>query len=371
MGSSNIGKPIAIADYDPDWQRIFDEERALIYATCGRGAFTTIEHVGSTAVPGLAAKPIVDMMPGLRSLDDAPPVIEKLQSIGYVHVPEFERPTEFDDGMPFRRYLRKDRDGVRAFHMHMVEHGSQFWRDHLLFRNHLIIRSEDRDAYARLKREIAARYNANLTAASNVNVGYTDNKTEFIEGTKAKARANMAGRTPPVVVDYDSSWPMQFTALRDSVAAAAGDVAVDIQHIGSTSVPGLAAKPHVDLAIGVRTMGEGRTIADALAEAGFALTNAEIPDWSIFVREVDGVDLAHLHMVPHDGWRWHRYVLFRDYLRSHDDARDRYGALKYALAVEYADDQVGYTFAKTEFVSEIYGLAGAPLYIETWAPLKP
>lgn len=370
MGSSTIGKAIVIADYDPDWQRVFDEERALIYATCGRDAFTTIEHIGSTAVPGLAAKPIVDMMPGLRSLDDVPPIIEKLQTIGYVYVPEFEQPTEIDEGMPFRRYLRKDRDGVRAFHVHMVEHGSPFWRDHLLFRNHLTINNEDRDTYARLKRDVAAGYNANLTPASNVNVGYTDNKTEFIEGIKAKARANMAGRTRPVVVDYDPSWPERFAALRGHVAAATGDAAVDIQHIGSTSVPGLAAKPHVDLALGVRTMDEGRTIVSALAEAGFAVTSAEIPDWTIFVHEVNGVDLAHLHMVPHGGWRWQRYVLFRDYLCAHDDARDRYAALKRALAVEYADDQVGYTFAKTEFVSEIYRLAGAPLYIESWTPAK-
>ena len=188
MGSSTIGNPITIANYDPAWPRRFEAERDLIYSACGRNAFTTIEHMGSTAVPGLAAKPIIDMMPGLRSLDDAPPIITHMQTLGYHYVPEFERPTEFDEGMPFRRYLRKDVEGRRAFHVHMVEDASDFWRKHLLFRNYLRAHAAARDDYARLKRELAAEFNASLTATSNINLGYTDRKTDFIEACLAKAR---------------------------------------------------------------------------------------------------------------------------------------------------------------------------------------
>jgi GrpB-like predicted nucleotidyltransferase (UPF0157 family) len=189
VGLSNLGKPIIIADYDRRWPRMFDNERALIYATCGRDAFTTIEHMGSTAVPGLAAKPIIDILPGLRSLGDAPALIPKLESIGYTYVPEFERPTEFDEGMPFRRYFRKDTDGRRSHHMHMVEEGSDFWLKHLLFRDYLRAHDGERDAYAALKRELAADYNATITPTSNVNVGYTDRKTEFVERCLANALA--------------------------------------------------------------------------------------------------------------------------------------------------------------------------------------
>jgi GrpB-like predicted nucleotidyltransferase (UPF0157 family) len=139
-------------------------------------------------VPGLAAKPIIDIMPGLYSLEDAPPVIAKLQTIGYAYVPEFERPNGIDEGMPFRRYLRKDIAGERAFHLHMVEEGSDFWQKHLLFRDYLRAHPRDRDAYAHLKRDLAEQFNANLTPTSNVNIGYTDNKTDFVEGCLAKAR---------------------------------------------------------------------------------------------------------------------------------------------------------------------------------------
>lgn len=177
-----------IVPYDAAWPEVFEAERALIAAALTLPS-EHIEHIGSTAVPGLAAKPIIDMMPGLRSLDDAPALIPKLESVGYSYVPEFERPTAVDEGMPFRRYFRKDREGVRAFHMHMVEHGSEFWVKHLLFRDYLRAHGEARDAYAALKRELAADYNSRLLPESNVNIGYTDRKTAFVEATLEHARA--------------------------------------------------------------------------------------------------------------------------------------------------------------------------------------
>jgi GrpB-like predicted nucleotidyltransferase (UPF0157 family) len=191
--TSRTGKPIVIAGYDPRWPEIYERERDLILHTCGRDAFVRIEHVGSTSVPGLAAKPIIDMMPGLRSLDDAPPLIPLLAIIGYKYVPEFEHDTASGPGMPFRRYFRKDVDGERAFHLHMVEVGSEFWIDQLLFRDYLRAHPEAADEYARLKRQIAARYNATLTVTSEINRGYTDYKTDFIESVKATARAERYG----------------------------------------------------------------------------------------------------------------------------------------------------------------------------------
>ena len=186
--TSRTGKPIVIADYDPAWPARFLAERQLILRTCPSAAFVRIEHVGSTSVPGLAAKPIIDLMPGLRLLDGAPPLVPLLASIGYEYVPEFEHDTAAGPGMPFRRYFRKDEAGERAFHMHMVEAGSEFWTDHLLFRNYLRLHPEAAAEYAQLKREIAARYNATLSDHSEINTGYTDHKTAFIESIKAKAR---------------------------------------------------------------------------------------------------------------------------------------------------------------------------------------
>lgn len=360
---SNAGKPITIADYDPAWVTRFEAERALIYETCGRDAFTRIEHIGSTAVVGLAAKPIIDMMPGVRSLDDAPPIIERLRTIGYHYVPEFE----FDDpvlgpGMPFRRYLRKDIDGQRAFHMHMVEHGSEFWFRHLLFRNVLRVRPKVRDAYADLKRRLANDFNAALTPTSNINVGYTDNKTDFVETVIARAQ-EFVGKGEPITIDeYNPEWARRFERERTLIAPVAGDVAVDIQHVGSTSVPGLPAKPIVDIAMGVRSMDEGRALAGALATIGFVQppgASAMPDDWTMFDKYDDGVEteVIHLHLVPHDGERWRAYVRFRDYLRAHPDAVIEYAAVKRDLAIEFGRDRLGYTEAKSDFIMNVQRLA--------------
>lgn len=186
----STGKPIVIAEYDPSWPITFARERDTIVEACGADVFVRVEHVGSTSVPGLAAKPIIDMMPGLRSLGDAVRLIEPLASAGWQYVPAFERPIpELNDpGMPFRRYFRKDIEGERAFHLHMVEVTSDFWRDQLLFRDYLRAYPDAAGAYAALKRELAARFNGSLTASSNVNVGYTDQKSAFITESLARAR---------------------------------------------------------------------------------------------------------------------------------------------------------------------------------------
>ena len=319
--TSRTGKPIVIADYDPAWVRRFEEERAMIYRACGRDAFVRIEHAGSTAVPGLAAKPIVDMMPGVRSLDAFMAHIPALEAMGYEYVPEYEKPIpELNDpGMPFRRYFRKDIDGERAFHMHTVEVGSDFWRDHLLFRNYLRVHPHEAQAYADLKRKLAETYNATMLAdAVNVNVGYTDYKTEFVERIKAEAKARVERSTPIVIAPYNELWPVRYAQLRDQIVDAIGGSAVDIQHVGSSSVPGLAAKPTIDIAIGVRTMEEGRAADAPLVALGYAKGVEHFADWRYYDREEHGRgDNIHLHMVPFGGDRWNRYLLFRDHLRAH------------------------------------------------------
>jgi GrpB-like predicted nucleotidyltransferase (UPF0157 family) len=363
--TSRTGKPIVIADYDPAWARRFEDERAMIYRACGRDAFVRIEHVGSTAVPGLAAKPIIDMMPGVRSLDAFMPLVPLLEAMGYEYVPEYERPMpELNDpGMPFRRYFRKDIDGVRAYHMHTVEYGSEFWRDHLLFRNYLRVHPYEARAYADLKRKLAGTYNATMLAGNvNVNIGYTDYKTEFVERIKAEARARVERGTPVVIVPYNELWPVRYAQLRDQLARAIGEIAVDIQHVGSSSVPGLAAKPTIDIAIGVRTMDEGRRADDALRALSYAKGVENFPDWRYYDREEHARgENVHLHMVPFGGDRWNRYLLFRDHLRANCDVAAAYEKLKRELAAEFGRDRLSYVEAKTEFIDAVLSRVARPI----------
>jgi GrpB-like predicted nucleotidyltransferase (UPF0157 family) len=188
-------REIIIEDYDPRWRERFERERILIFEACDSQPFVSIEHVGSTAMPGLAAKPIIDIMPGIRSLELAAALVVPLARAGYVYVPEYEQPSEIDDGMHERRYFRKDENGRRAVHLHMVEPGSEFWERMLLFRDYLRAHPDAALDYADLKRRLAAEYNRSMLADGlDVNIGYTEHKTAFVTAIEAKARTELAGR---------------------------------------------------------------------------------------------------------------------------------------------------------------------------------
>jgi GrpB-like predicted nucleotidyltransferase (UPF0157 family) len=171
-----VKAPVEVVDYDPHWPKLFDREKAQILSVIGNRV-TAIEHVGSTAVPGLGAKPIIDVMVGIHRLIDAKDCIRPLERIGYEYVPEYEA------SMPERRYFRKGpNEPNKHYHLHMVEHGSEFWKRHLLFRDYLRTHPDTASEYYELKRQLATRYRLNREA-------YTDAKTFFIESIVSKASA--------------------------------------------------------------------------------------------------------------------------------------------------------------------------------------
>ncbi len=157
-------EPVVIADYSSEWPRMYEDERARIVEAIGEW-LVEIQHVGSTSVPGLAAKPVIDIMPGIRSLADDREIIPRLEALGYEHVPVYE------DEIPERRYFRR---GVpRLFHVHVVEATSDFWLRHIAFRDYLRAHPQTAAEYAALKRRLAAQYGSDR-------LGYVHAKTDFI-----------------------------------------------------------------------------------------------------------------------------------------------------------------------------------------------
>ncbi len=139
-----------------------------------RGSNAVFEHVGSTAVPGLGAKPIIDIMVGVTRLPDAELHIADLEEHDYEYVPEYEAQ------MPERRYFRKPQEGLRTHHLHCVVEGSCFWRRHLAFRDYLRANPETAAAYFALKQQLALRHRTNRVA-------YTEAKSAFVESILEKA----------------------------------------------------------------------------------------------------------------------------------------------------------------------------------------
>jgi GrpB-like predicted nucleotidyltransferase (UPF0157 family) len=166
-------EPVEIAQYDPTWPTEYERERDLIADALG-DLMVAIEHVGSTAVPGLGAKPIIDIMVGVRSLADSEKCVGPLEGLGYEYKGEF--------GIPGRLYFRRFADGNRSHQIHMVEIGSDFWERHLLFRDYLREHPREARDYYELKLRLAGEFGCDRE-------GYTEAKTDFIRSAEAKARA--------------------------------------------------------------------------------------------------------------------------------------------------------------------------------------
>jgi GrpB-like predicted nucleotidyltransferase (UPF0157 family) len=165
-----MAAPVVITDYNPHWPIMYEEEKSRILGVIEHKV-VNIEHIGSTAVPGLGAKPIIDIMAGFHRLSDAEECIEPLQTIGY----EYSPPSIA--GIPERRYLNK-----ANYHLHMVEVTSDFWKRHLLFRDSLRTHPEVAQQYLELKKDLAARHGTERES-------YTEAKTSFIEQVVERARA--------------------------------------------------------------------------------------------------------------------------------------------------------------------------------------
>ncbi|MCE7744176.1 MAG: GrpB family protein [Candidatus Heimdallarchaeota archaeon] len=169
-----MSEKVRIVVYNPNWPEIYKLEKEKIKEKIDE-YIASIDHIGSTAIEGLVAKPIVDILIGLNSLDDAQFCIPKLEELNYEYVPEFE------DVLPDRRYFRKPPtdQGSRDFHVHMVEIKTYFWKRQLIFRDYLRKFPEVANEYGELKLKLAADLQDDREA-------YSEGKTDFILGILEK-----------------------------------------------------------------------------------------------------------------------------------------------------------------------------------------
>ena len=161
-----LGKeaPIQIVPYDPEWAQLFLEEREALYRALSPWLKGTIEHIGSTSVPGLSAKPVIDIMAAVGTLKESEGAISAVRSLEYLHAPYRHE---------VMHWFCKPHPSFRTHHLHLVPYESPLWAAQITFRNRL---REDRNIaaeYAALKRTLAASF-------PNDREGYTDGKSAFI-----------------------------------------------------------------------------------------------------------------------------------------------------------------------------------------------
>ncbi len=173
-------RPVIIVEYDPEWPACYEEEKHLILRAVG-GKALAIEHIGSTAVLGLGAKPIIDMMAGVHNLTEAEELLPSLREIGYEDVtPEPGDPEWY---YCLGKKHRPDNPRIENYHLHLMKYESETWKRHVAFRDFLRTHPDVAQEYEILKRGLAAKHGSNR-------LDYTNAKTEFIASVVNRANSD-------------------------------------------------------------------------------------------------------------------------------------------------------------------------------------
>ena len=164
---------VVIAAYDPSWPEVFAGEAKAIRQALGN-VLVGIEHVGSTAIPGLASKPVIDIVASVTSLAAGTALVPALEALGY--------DCRGENGIPGRLFFRKGLiEFKRTHHLHLVEAGHEQWESMLAFRDYLRSHPGNARRYEELKRTLAVKFRDNRSA-------YTNGKADFVQAVLAKAR---------------------------------------------------------------------------------------------------------------------------------------------------------------------------------------
>lgn len=173
-GLSEQVELVELVEHDPSWPELYEQERGRLTRVF-HGRAIEIEHIGSTSVPDLCAKPIVDVLVGLRDLQLAEDEVAAMKRLGYEYLGEY--------GLPGRLFFRKE---PRTHNVHVVEHGGEHWERQLTFRDALRADAGERRRYDRFKRRLAAEGHSRAV--------YTELKTPFIRAVEDRYRARRAAQ---------------------------------------------------------------------------------------------------------------------------------------------------------------------------------
>jgi GrpB-like predicted nucleotidyltransferase (UPF0157 family) len=172
-------KTVRVVPYHAGWADLYARDADRLHERLkAHDLAIALEHTGSTSVPGLAAKPIIDILGGWRDDVDRPHLIAALEAAGYVHRGE--------QGIPGREFFR--RGDPRQYHLHLTALGSTFWVDHLAFRDFLRANPWARDEYASLKMKLAEQHPRDRES-------YIDGKAAFVAGILARTRQASSATT--------------------------------------------------------------------------------------------------------------------------------------------------------------------------------
>lgn len=166
---------VKLSKYNPKWKTLFEEESALIFSAA-EDFIVDIQHIGSTAIPDIVAKPIIDILAAINSLSNIAKIIDPLKTVGFIYRGE--------QGIPDRHLFVKGGEDYRTHHLHVVEKEHSEWAKHIIFRNYLRKHPQEAQEYSKLKQDLLKKYELDREK-------YTESKSNFVERILKKAKQDL------------------------------------------------------------------------------------------------------------------------------------------------------------------------------------
>ncbi len=336
---------VELVEYNPNWPSFFtdaaNEIKSILNDNC-----IEIHHIGSTAIPHIYAKPVVDILPVVKDIKLVNSLNQKFEALGYVCMGEY--------GIPGRRYYWKSKSN-RTHNIHLFEQGSPEILRHLFFRDFMIANKDYALAYSIIKQCLAEVF-------SNDIENYVKGKSSFIQMIDYKtgnAKEEQLHAEDNIVLEpYDPAWTKLAEAEIKTIKMITKQLPhVAIEHVGSTAVPELSSKPIADIFVVVNSLDEANRWIKPLETLGYVFWD-ENPDIS-HLRFFKGMPpfgmkrTHHVHIVEAKNNRFEHSVIFRDILRNDKNIQLEYEKLKLNLAKEHLMDREKYTDMKSEFIEKV------------------
>lgn len=335
---------VKVLAHDSNWRHLFEKEKQQLQQQLGE-QLCCIEHIGSTAIPDIDARPEMDILVAVDSLTDIDSITSILQTLGYSCTGK----DKFETGWLYTR----SQDNF-TYQLYVFETGDPEIERCVGFRDYLLQHADMAQAYACIKRCLAAEFPYDTS-------NYVNGKDPFmrrVDYLAGVARQDQLQASDDIILQqYDPAWPKLAAAEMNAIQQFTQLAFVTMQHLGSTSVEGLTAKPVIDIYIAVESIANTRKQWAQPLEALGYVDWPDNPD-PTHLRFFKGMPpfgirrTQHIHIMEMND-RFERHILFRNALINDEDLRRQYAQLKERLASQFGQDREYYTEQKGAFIKSV------------------
>ena len=334
---------IILSPYNPTWQKEFAMESSKLKKLIGKNC-KGIYHIGSTAIPHIVAKPIIDILIVVDNLSGIDKLNSSFEGDSYICMGEY--------GIPGRRYYWKGTQDKHTHHIHLFATGNAEIERHLAFKQYLIEHKDIAQGYSNIKLALKYQFPDNMES-------YVEGKESFIRMVNYRSETakkdQLAAKDDIVLENHNPKWKKLAAFEIDAIQKMVNVPFQAMEHLGSTAIFNIKAKPIIDIFIALKSIEEVKKWVKPLEALGY-LYWAENPNKSHhrFFKGMPPYGLKrthHVHIMAY-GTEFKKRVAFRDILVNNKTIANEYEALKCKLLLKNAKDREQYTASKLQFIND-------------------